>query len=153
MPPRDRRHDRSTAKTGRKQRKQPASWPIPPIVQPNAKTLQFSFKHLDLQNPTFPVSACTADFWVALAAKLVEYSQWPVEVFEDQNHEAHRHTIDFAETSEPNGFAHLGMDNLGYATTWQFQVGVDRWRVLGFLLDDVFYVVWLDPNHCLYQLN
>ena len=151
MPPRDRRQSRA-AKVRRKPRKQPVQWTIPPVVQPNARTLQFSFKHFDINNPKFPVNSCTAEFWIALAAKLVEYSQWPVDVFEDQNHEAHRHIIDFTETNEPEGFAHLGME-LAYATTWQFQVGKDQWRVLGFLLDEVFYIVWLDPNHCLYWIN
>ena len=152
MPPRDRKPAKP-ARGPRKRRKQPAQWTIPPIVQPNARTIQFSFKHLDINNPKFPVNACTAEFWFALAAKIVEYSQWPVDVFEDQNDEAHRHIIDFTETNEPDGFAHLGTDQLAYAPTWQFQVGVEQWRVLGFILDEVFYIVWLDPNHIIYRPN
>jgi hypothetical protein len=108
---------------------------------------------LDSHNEKFPVDECTAEFWAALVKKIVEYSHWPVDVFEDQNHEDHRHIIDFSETNEPNGFAHLATDQLAYAPTWQFQVGVKHWRVLGFLLEDVFYIVWLDPNHSLWYLN
>jgi hypothetical protein len=150
MPPRNRKPAKP-AKGPRKHRKQPTKWAIPPVVQPDARTLQFSFKHLDINNQRFSVDSCTAEFWIALAKKIVEYSQWPVALFEEQNNEDHRHIIDFTETSEPNGFSHLGTDQLAYVETWQFQVGEDRWRVLGFLLDGMFYVVWLDPNHCLYQ--
>jgi hypothetical protein len=124
---------------------------IPPVVQPDAKTLQFSFKHLDTENAKFSVNECSADFLLALIKKIREYSQWPTDVFIDQNHEEHRHLIDFAGTSEPDGFAHLGTDQLAYVETWQFRVGKDRWRVMGFLLEDVFYIVWLDPNHRLYD--
>jgi hypothetical protein len=152
MPPRNNKPVKP-AKDPRKHRKQPVKWPIPPIVQPDARTLQFSFKHLDINNQRFSVDSCTAEFWISLAKKIVEYSQWPVTLFEEQNNEDHRHIIDFTETCEPNGFSHLGTDQLAYVETWQFQVGIGRWRVLGFLLDDVFYVVWLDPNHRLYQIN
>jgi len=30
---------------------------------------------------------------------------------------------------------------------WQFRINKSRGRVIGFLIDGVFYVVWLDPHH------
>lgn len=30
---------------------------------------------------------------------------------------------------------------------WQFRISKTKGRVIGFLIDEVFYVVWLDPHH------
>jgi hypothetical protein len=30
---------------------------------------------------------------------------------------------------------------------WQFRISKSKGRVIGFLIDGVFYVVWLDPHH------
>jgi hypothetical protein len=30
---------------------------------------------------------------------------------------------------------------------WQFQVGAESWRVAGLIVDDTFYLVWLDEKH------
>jgi hypothetical protein len=75
----------------------------------------------------------------------------PVGEFQDQNNKEHRHVIDFESTTEKDGFiAAPGMDpdQLAYLEAWQFGVcpGQD-WRVHGFIADDTFYVVWLDPLH------
>jgi hypothetical protein len=123
---------------------------IPLVVVPDAKTLQFSFKHLDLENPKFPVNVCTADFWMAFARELHRYSQLPVDEFTDANNDDHRHFIFFEETSVPHGFSHLDTEQVGWLEPWQFQIGVERWRVMGFVLDDTFFIVWLDPRHALY---
>ena len=124
---------------------------IPQVVLPESSTLQFSFKHIDLQNVKFSLGACPNEFWVPFLNELHRYSQLPVEEFTDMNNNDHRHMITFTETSEPSGFAHLDTEQLGYMETWQFAVGVERWRVIGFLVDPTFYIVWLDPNHALYD--
>ena len=30
---------------------------------------------------------------------------------------------------------------------WQFRINKSRGRIIGFLIDRVFYIVWLDPHH------
>lgn len=37
-----------------------------------------------------------------------------------------------------------GDESLEY---WQFRLNKSRGRVIGFIIDNVFYVVWLDPHH------
>ena len=131
--------------------KRPKRPRIPPVVvQPNAATLQFSFKHLDSTNPRFPLEACSAEFWMSLILEIHRYSQWTVDMFNDQNNDDHRHILVFEETSEPDGFAQLDTEQLAYLEAWQFAVGVQHWRVMGFILDNIFYVIWLDPHHALY---
>jgi hypothetical protein len=77
-----------------------------------------------------------------------------VDDFLDQNNKEHRHKIFFEDTSEKDGFVGapgVDKDQIGYLEAWQFQVcDATDWRVHGFILDETFYIVWLDPLHRLY---
>ena len=79
------------------------------------------------------------------------YSAGSVDEFLDQNNKEHRHVIDFEATREKDGFMGapgVDEDQLNYAQAWQFGVAVKtEWRVHGFVIEDTFYVVWLDPMH------
>jgi hypothetical protein len=60
------------------------------------------------------------------------------------------HAIDFAGTSEPDGFPDLPQQ-LRDSEPWQFEVSSNQHgRVHGFFIGNVFQVVWLDPDHKLY---
>jgi hypothetical protein len=128
---------------------------IPEVVIPAVnKHLRFSFRHLDLQHPKFPISNCCARYLSALMATMQEYSNWLVEDFCDQENNDHRHIIWFPDTSEPQGFASVDEEQLGYSDAWQFQLSqTEHWRVHGILIDDTFYAIWLDPFHRLYPLS
>jgi len=60
------------------------------------------------------------------------------------------HKIIWGDTSEPNGFSHLPEEFQAKAG-YQFSDGSKRGRIHGFILGEVFYIVWLDPTHALYQ--
>lgn len=51
------------------------------------------------------------------------------------------HPIDWAKAnaSAPTGYEHLEY--------WQFRINKSRGRVIGFKIDNMFYVVWFDPHH------
>lgn len=51
------------------------------------------------------------------------------------------HPIDWSKT---NTAAPKGFEQLEY---WQFRVNKSRGRIIGFKIDSVFYIVWLDPHH------
>ena len=51
------------------------------------------------------------------------------------------HPIDWSKT---NTTAPRNNEQLEY---WQFRINKSKGRVIGFLIDGVFYVVWLDPHH------
>jgi hypothetical protein len=127
---------------------------IPEVVVPaETRSLRFSFRHLDTSHIKFRISDCGAEYLRVLLEQIKNYSQWTVDDFCDQNNNEHRHTIDFSETSEHNGFTNAGIDQdqLAYNDAWQFQlIQTEDWRVHGILVDDTFYVVWLDQNHNLY---
>lgn len=83
--------------------------------------------------------------------RLKLYSQLPVHVFLDQNNPDRRHIIDFGETTETQGFTTLDTDQLAYEEAWQFDlITWQPWRVAGPLVDEMFYIIWLDPAHRLY---
>jgi hypothetical protein len=61
------------------------------------------------------------------------------------------HTHDWAGTTEKHGFGKLSAQLNGHVG-WQFQLSANKHgRVHGILVDEVFYIVWLDPEHRLYQ--
>lgn len=60
------------------------------------------------------------------------------------------HTINWKETSQPRGFAHLH-EQLQAEQPWQFEVSAnEHGRVHGFFIENIFFLVWLDPQHNLY---
>jgi hypothetical protein len=45
----------------------------------------------------------------------------------------------------------LDADQIAYEEAWQFELTRQQdWRVHGILIDDTFFVIWLDANHLLY---
>ncbi|PSF35601.1 hypothetical protein C7H19_16045 [Aphanothece hegewaldii CCALA 016] len=59
------------------------------------------------------------------------------------------HPINWEDTSE-NGFGLPNEEQL-VDTPYQFSLSSnEHGRVHGFFIDDVFYIVWLDPQHLLY---
>jgi hypothetical protein len=119
--------------------------------------LRFSFKHLDFTNPKFLPSNCSTDYFLRLFQMLHRYSNLTVGDFIEQNNFERRHIIDFAKTTELDGFQRVpGIDaeQLGFHDGWQFGVNPSEewnlWRAHGILINDVFYVIWLDHEHKLF---
>ena len=119
--------------------------------------LRFSFKYLDLDHPKFSYSKCCTEYFVRLFQRMFRLSNGTVDDFIDQNNRDRRHIIDFSLTTEPDGFQHIykiDPEQLGFHEGWQFAVyPEDRgniWRAHGILIDDTFFVVWLDQDHLLF---
>ena len=59
------------------------------------------------------------------------------------------HHHEWIKTTEPKGFGLKGQ--LADCQGWQFQItSNEHGRVHGFFIGEVFFVVWLDPQHKLY---
>lgn len=141
----------------KRSKKKAVAIPVPGAPSIGDLPLRFSFRHLDTAHPKFPLSCCHSDFFCCLFITLGKFSKWRVSDFTDQNNDEHRHIIAFAQTTEPDGFQTLqGIDKeqLGFQEGWQFgvhpEVPYNQWRVHGILVDDTFYIIWLDPDHKLY---
>lgn len=133
--------------------------PEPHEIPINQRPIRFSFKHLDSTNQKFHCENCTAEYFRRLLETLQRYSTWRVEQFTEQNNNDHRHLIDFPTTSEPNGFQGIpnaDSDQFGYYDGWEIGIYPEQpwcvWRAHGILIDDTFFVVWLDPNHVLFTI-
>ncbi len=123
-----------------------------PAQDQDAVRLQFSFKHLDADHPRFRMNDCSQEFLRTLLLQIKIYSEYTEEQFTDENNDDRRHKNFWADTSEPDGFTHLGVE-MQNEYSWQFALNSpydkDSWRVHGMLVDNIFYVVWLDPDHAL----
>jgi hypothetical protein len=132
---------------------------IPPPVGSDAQNVKFSFKHLDTENEKYHVQKCCLTFFAALVNALTRYSGFTVEEFRNQDNQDGRHCHYFPDTSEPEGFTCLNdPDGLEMEEAWQIRLCPDiheppqsGWRIHGVLLADVFYIVWLDYEHLLYD--
>jgi len=126
-----------------------------PRLTPEKSSVRFSFKHIDIEHDKFHFSKCQTEFFEKLICRFRIFSTWSIEQFTDQNNNERRHTIWFPDTSEPEGFTNIDSEQLGVHEAWQFAICPDdqanQWRVHGILIDDTFFVVWLDPEHKLYS--
>lgn len=127
---------------------------IPPPALP--KGLRFSYKYLELdmrQDGKFSISSCEIKYAESLLQRLKDLSGMTRDAFigPKQNPRALRiHQIDWSKSSE-DGFP-VKNESLWRNNEWQFAISSnEHGRVHGFLLKDTFFIVWLDPNHRLFQ--
>ena len=126
-----------------------------PKAQPieDRRLVRFSFEYLDTDgNPKFRLDACSQEYLRSLLTALRGLStRTPSDLLAEWVDSYRAHRIDFDETTEPDGFSQLG-EQLARDEAWQFSPDIQKeWRVHGLLIDDVFFVVWLDPSHKLYN--
>lgn len=123
----------------------PGSNRIPTPALP-ADQIKFSFKYL---HPNPPVSQSFPEgYWAALLGCLREHSGLNHnELVGNRNPSLRAHGIDWDDSNVPGGFDHLP-SHLADVAGFQITISKDVFgRVIGFLIDGVFYVCWLDPNH------
>ncbi|HUA19015.1 MAG TPA: hypothetical protein VMB25_09745 [Bryobacteraceae bacterium] len=119
----------------------------PPHPTVDQAPVVLSFKYLDLaNNQKFAVQRCDVEFLQALLVELSEICQGKVSDLAEFVNRRHNHQLDFSNTSEPDGF--VLPEQVEPEVYWQFAVQEHySWRVHGFFIQSVFYVVWLDPAH------
>jgi hypothetical protein len=133
--------------------------PAPRIPRPANPTIDespvtLSFKYLDLEsNPKFDRERCSIEFLTALLEELCNICQGKVSDLAEFENRRHNHLIDFGGTTEEHGFSRLP-EQIEPEVCWQFAVREHhQWRVHGFFIESVFYIVWLDPEHQLCAMN
>ncbi|MDZ4685721.1 MAG: hypothetical protein SH850_11700 [Planctomycetaceae bacterium] len=124
--------------------------PTPPL---RPQRVRFSFEFVDVAHEKFCLDKCPEGYLGQLLEKLKAISGMAAGDLRDRSisRVLHSHAIDFARTSERAGFAHIRQETWD-GRAWQFALTVnEHGRVHGFLDNDVFYVVWLDPKHLLWD--
>lgn len=132
-------------------KKKPLSKIVPSQPKPPER-LGFSFKYLQTQNEKFSIHDRDGNYLGAFLERLRDLSTLTAqEVKMNRSQSLRAHPIKWRETTEPNGF---GIPNEKELVTIPYQFCVstnEHGRVHGFFIEDIFYIVWLDPNHNLYQ--
>lgn len=120
-------------------------------IPPAPQRVSFSFRHIARDHDKFSYSAKASEYFCKVLERLSALSDLSIkELHASRSPSLRMHPIEWEGTSEPEGFAHLN-EQLRASTPYQFSIsGNAHGRVHGFVVDHVFYVVWLDPDHRLY---
>lgn len=112
--------------------------------------ISFSFKYYQADHDKFTGNEKVAVYWLTLIGRLKALSGLSnQELLVNRSSTLRCHPIRWEDTSE-NGFGLPNEEQL-VDTPYQFSVSSnEHGRVHGFLIDEVFYIVWLDPDHLLY---
>ena len=115
--------------------------------------LRFSFRHFQTTAKwCLPGSDEKPNYTEKLLERLRDVSSLSVSEFRTaRNRVLRAHLHVWEGTTEPNGYAHLS-EQLRQCEPWQFALSVnEHGRIHGILIDEVFYVVWLDHDHKMYE--
>ncbi|HSW94310.1 MAG TPA: hypothetical protein VLJ15_08170 [Gammaproteobacteria bacterium] len=115
-------------------------------------TVHFSFKHLDMKNQKFNIDNRKTQYFIKMLERLKNLSTLsPQEILSNRSRALRAHPITWKDTSEKSGFNHLN-EQLKEITPYQFEISRDEHgRVHGFFIDNIFFIIWFDPNHQLYS--
>lgn len=125
---------------------------IEPIEVEIPQGISFSFKYFKEDNDKFSVQGRDAVYLQPLLVRLRDLSTLTVqELINNRSKSLRCHKIKWSDTTEPNGFGIPNEDKL-VDIPYQFQISAnEHGRVHGFFIENVFYIVWLDPDHNLYS--
>ena len=115
--------------------------------------ISFSFKYFNGSHDKFSCKYRDGGYWLTFVSRLRDLSGLTaLELRQGSNKTLRCHAIDWVRTSE-NEFGIPGEEQL-VDTPYQFSLSSnEHGRVHGFFIDEVFYAVWLDPDHQLYSGN
>ncbi len=113
--------------------------------------ISFSFKYYRDAHNKFSCNNKAAKYWLTLLDRLRTLSALSAkELMVNRGNALRCHPIKWEDTSE-NGFGLPNEEQLA-DTPCQFSLSSNKHgRVHGFLIDEIFYIVWLDPDHVLYS--
>lgn len=112
--------------------------------------ISFSFKYYQAKHHKFSCNEKAAPYWLTLMDRLKDISGLSNrELLVNRSSMLRSHPIRWENTSE-DGFGLPNEEQL-VGTPYQFSLSSnEHGRVHGFLIDQIFYIVWLDPDHLLY---
>ncbi|MEK7655613.1 MAG: hypothetical protein AAB386_02960 [Patescibacteria group bacterium] len=117
------------------------------------KKVLFSFQRLQEKEQKFLFSNQEKEYFLKLIERMKSISGMTRQEMISQNTRALRcHNIEFSDSKvSESTFGVKGEDVDDDA--WQFQISSNaHGRVHGYFIENVFYIVWLDPKHELYEV-
>ncbi|MEG4571197.1 hypothetical protein QUA56_00490 [Microcoleus sp. N3A4] len=114
--------------------------------------VSFSFRYYQDDKDKFSIGGRDAKYLASLLRRLRDLSQLNApEIINNQSKSLRCHSIVWKNTTEPNGFGIPNETEL-VNVPYQFQISANEYgRVHGFFSENVFSIVWLDPDHNLYS--
>lgn len=113
--------------------------------------ISFSYKYFQCDHSKFSINGKDIDYLVAFLERLKNISSWKFQEFIVNNSKALRcHAIDWKDTTE----SCFGLPNEEQLIDKPYQFSIssnEHGRVHGFFIEEIFYIVWLDPDHKLYR--
>lgn len=124
--------------------------------EPNNSTLlHFSFKYFDIYHKKFSIEKCQPENFIKFIERLKGICQLNLNEFRQlySNKSIRAHLIKWHETTEPHGFQCFNSnDQLKDSPCFQFSITANKHgRVMGFLVSNIFHIVWFDVEHLLYS--
>ena len=113
--------------------------------------VRFSFRHLQITGKfCLPEAVAKPEYLTILFDRFKQVCQMRMSEFRQAAKALRSHAHDWPRTSEPAGYSHLSAQLQG-CQPWQFSLAREEYgRIHGILIDDVFYVVWIDHDHKMY---
>lgn len=132
----------------------PSSSRIKPTKLEPPRGISFSYRYFKDDNEKFSIKGKDARYLEALLQRLRDLSTMTVYEITVTNAKSLRcHPIDWADTTE-TCFGIPQQEQLVSTPYQLFQFSAnEHGRVHGFFIENVFYIVWLDPDHKLYSGN
>lgn len=111
----------------------------------------FSFKYIKLDHDKFTINGREENYFKKVFGRFQDLSKMKKqELVTSHNSTLRCHTIDWGDTTEQC----FNIPNEEYLVDkpWQFSISAnEHGRIMGFFIGNIFYVVWFDPNHDLYE--
>lgn len=117
-------------------------------------TVSFSFKYLKRGTNKFPLSPSGASsYYSCLLERLQDLSTMTVsEIMNSRSPSLRCHPIDWDDPNVTEKCFGFPNEEVIVDTPYQISVSSNKYgRIHGFFIGNVFYVVWLDPEHNLYK--
>ena len=109
------------------------------------RSFSFSFSCFDRSHDLFNLGDNTSDgvvggeWFLSLLDCLKTVCNMTVQEVKASMHDLHPINWETANANKP--------DNSDQCEYWQFRINKSKGRVIGILIDSIFYIVWLDPHH------
>lgn len=116
--------------------------------------IHFRFDHFDGEHPFFKDSAFDSSWPVKLLTRLKAFQRVAIEQFKTCmafRQSQYVHEIEWDSTNLDSFNIHQGQEYDEDA--WQFGLSKAKGRIHGFFIGDFFYIVWLDPEHRLFDFK
>lgn len=120
------------------------------LLKYNEKRVIFSWQFFDRANELFNCGKAESNWFISLIDTMRSVSQMDMTEFRTNTSTAlrvHPHKWDRIKIKYP--LPHAWLEQLEQDTL-QFSVSQAKGRVHGFVIENVFYIIWLDRHHNLY---